>query len=149
MTTMSKTTEGGFLITKIHHLAGRIFSKKLKEFDIQINPGQGRILFALWRGDGISINELARRTALGKSTLTDMLDRLEESGYLLRTPSQRDRRKVLITLTEKTKRLYQNYTDVSILMSEIFYDGFSSGEISEFEEYLRRLLDNLMKCESE
>ena len=146
---MSKVTDGGFLITKIHHLAGRIFSKKLKEFDIQINPGQGRILFALWRGDGISINELARRTALGKSTLTDMLDRLEESGYLLRTPSQKDRRKILITLTEKTKRVHQKYNDVSILMSEIFYDGFSSGEISEFEEYLRRLLDNLVKYESE
>ncbi|MGY5854686.1 MAG: MarR family winged helix-turn-helix transcriptional regulator [Candidatus Thorarchaeota archaeon] len=146
---MSKITEGGFLITKIHHLAGRIFSKKLKEFDIQINPGQGRILFALWRGDGISINDLAGRTALGKSTLTDMLDRLEESGYLQRTPSQKDRRKTLITLTEKTARLHQKYNDVSILMSEVFYDGFSSGEISEFEEYLRRLLDNLMKCESE
>jgi DNA-binding MarR family transcriptional regulator len=149
MITVDKITEGGFLITKIHHLAGRIFSKKLKEFDIQINPGQGRILFALWRGDGISINELAKRTALGKSTLTDMLDRLEENGFLCRTPSQDDRRKILITLTEKTTRLHQKYNDVSILMSEVFYDGFSSGEISNFEEYLRRLLDNLVKCESE
>ncbi|MGY5874138.1 MAG: MarR family transcriptional regulator [Candidatus Thorarchaeota archaeon] len=146
---MSKITDGGFLITKIHHLTGRVFSKKLKEFDIQINPGQGRILFALWRGDGISINDLARRTALGKSTLTDMLDRLEESGYLLRTPSRKDRRKILITLTEKTKRLHQKYNDVSLLMSEIFYDGFNTGEISEFEEYLGRLLDNLVKYESE
>ena len=149
MTKMSKITEGGFLITKIHHLAGRIFSKKLKEVDIQINPGQGRILFALWRGDGISINDLAIRTALGKSTLTDMLDRLEDSGYLIRTPSKKDRRKILITLTEETKKLHQKYNDVSILMSEITYDGFSSEEITEFEDYLRRVLDNLVKYESE
>ncbi|MHA2240550.1 MAG: hypothetical protein ACXACE_02995 [Candidatus Thorarchaeota archaeon] len=45
MSDMSKIREGGFLISKIHHLSGRIFAKMLREHDIEISPGQGRIIF--------------------------------------------------------------------------------------------------------
>jgi DNA-binding MarR family transcriptional regulator len=140
-----RITEGGFLITKIHHLAGRIFSRKLKEYDIEISPGQGRILFALWRNDGISIMELAKRTSLGKSTLTDMLDRLADTEYLKRVPSQSDRRKTLVMLTEKTKKLHQKYTDVSREMTELTYRNFEDDEITAFEGYLERVLKNLVE----
>ena len=99
---MTSLKEGGFLIAKIHQLSGRIFAKKLKRYQInQINPAQGRILFSLWQKDNISINELANKTALGNSTLTSMLDRLERSGYIKRVPSRKDRRKILIQRTEK------------------------------------------------
>jgi DNA-binding MarR family transcriptional regulator len=96
--------QGGFLISKIHQLSGRIFAKKLKEHAIEINPSQGRILFVLWQNDGISIRELAQKTALEKSTLTSMLDRLEEAGYLKRRPSPEDRRKLLYSSLQKINK---------------------------------------------
>ena len=99
--------QGGFLLAKVHHLAGRIFTRMLKAHGItEINPAQGRILFALWQEDGISIHALARRTALGKSTLTSMLDRLERLGFIRRERDAQDRRKILIWRTEKD-RAYQ------------------------------------------
>lgn len=141
---MEKQTEGGFLIAKIHHQAGRILSRKLKEHNLdELNPGQGRILFVLWRQDGIPIQELAKKTSLGKSTLTTMLDRLEKAGYLRRVPSGEDRRKIIIKLTKKDRKYQDVYAEVSNEMSELFYDGFSAGEIKEFENYLRRILANL------
>jgi DNA-binding MarR family transcriptional regulator len=143
-----KQSEGGFLITKIHHLGGRVFSKKLREHGIEISPGQGRILFALWRDDGISIAELARRTRLSKSTLTEMLDRLEESGHLIRTHSTSDRRMILVDLTDKTKKMQGKYSEVSQEMIEIFYRGFQTKEIAEFESSLKRVLENLVTFES-
>ncbi|MFW9965650.1 MAG: MarR family winged helix-turn-helix transcriptional regulator [Candidatus Thorarchaeota archaeon] len=138
-----EVSEGGFLITKVHHLSSRIFSKKLKEHGIEISPGQGRILFALWRDDGIPIRELASRTQLGKSTLTDMLDRMAADGLVERTPYDVDRRKTLVHLTAKTKKLHQKYMDVSVEMTEIFYHGFTEEDIESFEEYLSRVLANL------
>ena len=145
---MKKLTEGGFLITKIHHLAGRIFFRMLKEYGLgDINPGQGRILFALWKEDGIPIQELARRTQLGKSTLTSMLDRLEQAGLLRRIPSKKDRRKILIKVTEKQREMQRAYEDVSLEMARLFYQGFSMTEIEKFEEYLKRILDNLVEGE--
>ncbi len=145
---MKQLREGGFLIAKIHQLAGRIFAKILKDYRLdEINPAQGRILFALWNQDGISIQELSKKTSLGKSTLTSMLDRLEGTGYLRRIPSDDDRRKVIIKLTEKDRGLREMYGRVSDKMIKLFYHGFTSREIDEFERYLKRILANLKAAE--
>jgi DNA-binding MarR family transcriptional regulator len=138
-----KLRRGGYLIAKVHQTSGRLFSKILRENDIEFNPAQGRILFALWEGDGIPIQELARRTQLGKSTLTSMLDRLEGSGYIRRRPSSKDRRSVLVELTEKDAQLRSKYARVSKDMTDLFYRGFSPEEIEEFEGYLERILVNI------
>ena len=134
---------GGFLISKIHQISGRIFSKKLKEYKIEINPGQGRILFALWEKDGISIQELAQKTSLGKSTLTSMLNRLEKAEYIQLKRSSKDDRKKIITLTEKDKQLHEKYEELSKEMNQLFYNGFSNKEIDIFEQYLEKALKNL------
>ncbi|MHC4618657.1 MAG: MarR family winged helix-turn-helix transcriptional regulator [Planctomycetota bacterium] len=145
---MKRQRQGGFLIAKIHQLAGRIFARKLKEYDIEINPAQGRIMFVLWRHDGIAINELARKTQLRKSTLTSMLDRLEEAGYLMRVPSEKDRRKIQIRRTEKDKAMEAKYVEVSREMTRLFYKGFSRSEIDRFETDLAKVLNNLTEFEA-
>lgn len=141
---------GGFLMSKIHQLSGRVFARKLKEHGIeQINPAQGRILFVLWQQDGIPIRELGRRTSLGKSTLTSMLDRLEQAGHLVRAPSPDDRRTILIHLTEKDRAMQATYDRVSDEMNDIYYDGFEQAEIERFETALGRILANLERAEEE
>ena len=141
---MSIERQGGFLISKIHRLSGRIFSRMLKEYDIEINPAQGRIMFVLWREDGIPIRELAQRTSLGKSTLTSMLDRLEAAGYIMRIRSEADRRVILVKRTAKDKAVQATYERVSEAMGNIYYHGLTEGEIDEFEHVLERILDNLI-----
>lgn len=146
---MKRQRQGGFLIAKIHQLAGRIFNRMLKDHGItEINTAQGRIMFVLWRNDGIAISELAAKTGLGKSTLTSMLDRLEEAGFLYRTPSRSDRRQVLIFRTEKDKSFEREYVEVSQEMTRLFYRGFTDQEIVRFEGDLERILDNLTSAES-
>ena len=144
-----RTSEGGFLITKIHHLGQRIFSQILQEYEIEIGPGQGRVIFTLWKEDGISMSEIAARTSLGKSTLTETIDRLEEAGYIERIPSSTDRRVSLIQMTETTEKLQPKFQHVSGIMRDIFYKGFTIHEIEKFEETLRHILHNLEEYEGE
>ncbi|MDH4209836.1 MAG: MarR family transcriptional regulator [candidate division WOR-3 bacterium] len=146
---MKRQRHGGFLIAKIHQLAGRIFSRKLRDNGIELNPAQGRIMFALWHTSRIPINELARRTSLGKSTLTSMLDRLESSGYVSRIQCRDDRRIILIERTEKDKTFEKKYTEVSQDMTRLFYVGFSKQEIGQFEDDLQRIFDNLLANEKD
>jgi MarR family transcriptional regulator, organic hydroperoxide resistance regulator len=146
---MKQLRKGGFLIAKIHQASGRVFTRKLKQHNLDsINPAQGRILFVLWEKDGISIQKLAQKTSLGKSTLTSMLDRLEEAGQVKRVPSGDDRRKIHIWLTEKDKKLRSAYNTVSTEMTALFYQGFGAREISAFEDYLGRVLVNLESAEN-
>ena len=142
MSKQNGVTKGGFVLSQIHHLSKRIFNKILKEHNIEINPGQGRILFVLWREDNLSIQEIGQRTSLGPSTLTGMLDRMEEAELLERQAHPKDRRKQVICLTQKTKNMNKKYLEVSRLMAEIMYEGLSKEEITLFESFLDRIHAN-------
>jgi DNA-binding MarR family transcriptional regulator len=142
---MEDQHEGGFLIAKIHQITNRMFTQMLKEYGIkELNPGQGRILFALWQEDDVSIRELSKKTQLTKSTLTTMLDRLENADFLKRGSDKNDRRIIKVKLSEKSKKLQKKYVDVSKKMTDVFYGTFTEEEIDQFEEYLRRILNNLI-----
>ena len=146
---MMSQRAGGFLITQIHHLGRRVFTELLRKQEIEIGPGQGRILFALWQKDGVPINDLVERTLLRKSTLSELLDNLEKAGFVRREQSEEDRRKILIRLTERTQKLQKVYINLSIEMTKLFYNGFTDEEIDEFEAFLQRILDNLLPHDSE
>ncbi len=145
---MKNQRQGGFLMSQIHLVGGRIFAQKLQKYQIEINPAQGRIMFVLWSNDGIPINELAKKTSLAKSTLTSMLDRLEEAGHLVRAPSKDDRRQILVYRTEKDRAWQETYVQVSQEMNRLYYRGFEESEVDALEDYLRRILDNLIEYES-
>jgi DNA-binding MarR family transcriptional regulator len=143
---MKKLRQGGFLMAKVHQTAGRIFNKLLKKDQIEeINSAQGRILFVLWEKDNIPISELSKKTQLEKSTLTSMLDKLENDGFIIRLPSKEDRRKILIQRTEKDKQFQEKYLAISDEMNNLFYKNFSELEIDLFEKSLQKILDNLIK----
>lgn len=137
-------SQGGFLISRIKQVGGRVFERILSEKNIDaFNGPQGRILYVLWQKDGIPINELSRETGLAVTSLTSMLDRMETAGLICRDRGDRDRRKVLIFLTETAKGLEREYNEVSEEIGNIYYKGFSEEEIEQAESYLRRILNNV------
>lgn len=146
---LANKTNGGFLISKIKQIQGRVFEKLLDEHGIsEFNGAQGRILFVLWEKDGITVSELSQKTGLAKTTLTSMLDRLEEMGHIQRTSSPTDRRALKIVLTPEARMLEDKYNSVSDEMNDIFYGGFNDEEILAFETYLGKVLKNLLKKEN-
>lgn len=136
--------QGGFLITRIKQVGGRVFERILSEKNIDaFNGPQGRILYVLWQGDGVPIRTLSKETGLAMTTLTSMLDRMEASNLIYRERGHKDRRKILIFLTEEAKGLERDYDEVTQEISQIYYKGFSEAEIVQLEQYLQRILNNV------
>jgi DNA-binding MarR family transcriptional regulator len=147
---MAGLRKGGFLLAKVHQLAGRVFTRFLKERDLDaINPAQGRILFVLWEAGEIPIHELAKRTSLGKSTLSSMLDRLETGGYVQRRMALKDRRTVLVCSTKKDEIFRKAFVAVSKQMTELWYRGLSEADRDHFEKTLKHILANLESAEQD
>ena len=141
---MEKLSEGGFLISKIHQLSGRIFAQLLKDFNInELTPAQGRIMFPLWRQKNLTFQDLLEKTLLSKSTLSKMLSNLEKIGFVKRIQSKDDKRTILIQLSKDSKTFQERYIEVSKEMTKIFYNKFTDKEILSFENYLMRILENL------
>lgn len=137
-------TKGGFLISRIKQVGTRLFDRMLADADIDaFNGAQGRILYVLWGQDGITISQLSAQTSLANTTLTSMLDRMEASGLIRREPSPKDRRALLIRLTDKARSLQAAYDRISQQMNERYYEGFTAAEVRQFEAYLQRVLSNL------
>ena len=137
-------TQGGYLISRIHQVGGRLFDKLLNEADIDaFNGAQGRILYVLWQEDGVSISEIAQRTGLANTTLTSMLDRMAEAELIRREAVPGDRRRQRIVLTEKARALQADYERISQRMNELYYAGFTQEEYARLEGYLLRILSNV------
>lgn len=137
-------TCGGFLISQIHQLGGRIFDKILKGSAVdEFNGPQGRILYVLWENGNLTITQIGKLTSLANTTLTSMLDRMEASGLVTRTPDLNNRRQIVISTTDKAEALRDVYDCVSNQTNEIFYHDFTEDEIIFFENTLRRILNNL------
>ncbi len=137
-------TRGGFLISQIKQIQGRIFGRLLTDAGIdEFNGAQGHILYVLWQEDNLPIVELGRRTGLAKTTLTGMLDRMESQGHITRCYDVKDRRKIRIRLTDSARRLEDKYNQVSDEMSRLFYQGFTDDEILKLDAGLEKILKNL------
>ena len=137
-------------MSRIRHLSGRIWERMLKESGIDIfNGPQGRILYVLWEHDQLTITEIGQLTSLAKTTLTSMLDRMEERGLIKRIPDKKNRRQIFISVTEKAMDYREKYDEISQRMNKIFYAGFTEEEVMDFDNQLRKILKNLKKAEKE
>ena len=136
--------QGGFLISKIKQIGGRKFDKILQQKNIDaFNGAQGKILYVLWQGGKMTATEISKKSGLAKTTLSAMLARMDEQGLIAMEESATDKRSVCISLTDKAAALKEEYDAVTREIENIYYKGFTDGEVEQFESYLKRILVNL------
>lgn len=99
------------------------------------------VMLALWETDEVPISTLVKRLGLNTNTLTPLLKRMEEAGLILRTRSKVDERSVIISLTDKGSKLYDEAQNIP---REI-QNSLAEEQLSE-EDYLalRDQLDRLI-----
>ena len=66
----------------------------------------------LWEKDGISVSEIGSRLMLDNGTLSPMLKKMEQAGYIERKRSKDDDRVVIISLTEKGRDLQKKAREI-------------------------------------
>ena len=134
-----------FINVRMTYPNGNIGLKNITAF----NGEQGRILHVLWENDRISNRELSKKSGLAMSSLTTMLERMEEKKLLIRKFCPTDKRKSLIFLTDYAKSLKSEYDEISDKMTEISFEGISDEERLAFEATLEKVLYNFEKAEQE
>ena len=107
-----------------------VHSKYLHKYYGLSGP-QLNILKELSEIDDIPTGQLARKVSLSQATVTDILDRLEERGLVIRQRSSFDKRRVYIQITEKGKSIILKNPS---LMKEDFILQFN--ELEEWEQTL-------------
>lgn len=74
-------------------------------------------LLVLWEKDGITVSEVGQRVQLDSGTLSHLLKRLEQAGFISRLrDTGHDERRVIIRLTEAGRELERRATGVPAAM---------------------------------
>ena len=63
------------------------------------------VLMVLWEKDGQPVNDIAHRLFLETNTVTPLLQRMEKQGIIVRQRGQEDKRRQMITLTQKGRAM--------------------------------------------
>ncbi|WP_438318701.1 MarR family winged helix-turn-helix transcriptional regulator [Sporosarcina sp. FA9] len=99
------------LCFSVYETAGeftKLYSSVLKPFGLTYP--QYLVLLALWERDGITMKELGEQLGLGTGTLTPMISRMQGNGWLSKTRSTDDERKVYVSLEKKAYKEKSNIT---------------------------------------
>ncbi|WP_246880353.1 MarR family winged helix-turn-helix transcriptional regulator [Sporosarcina sp. 6E9] len=115
----------------------KLYTSVLKPFGLTYP--QYLVLLALWERDGITMKELGEQVDLGTGTLTPMIARMQENGWLRKDRSTEDQRRVYVMLQEKAYVERSNITQQ--VMQEIQLCQIS---LTEYDELMARL-DELNK----
>ena len=70
------------------------------------------VFLVLWERDGCTVGELCDKLMLDNGTLSPLLKKMQQAGYIERTRSASDDRVVVITLTEAGRALQELAKDV-------------------------------------
>jgi DNA-binding MarR family transcriptional regulator len=87
--------------------AGELYTKELNK-KYQVSAPQLNCLLALYENGPLSPSQIARHIMVRSSTVTGIIDRLEQKGLVRRTRVSPDRRVITIELTEAGQHLAQN-----------------------------------------
>lgn len=102
----------GFLLSKCHQKAFQIFREKLSLHNL--TPPQFAALAFLWKKDGQSQIQLGTAMEMDRTTISGVIDRLENQGLVNRRHDPEDRRVFMIYLTEAGRELEHTLPRLSL-----------------------------------
>lgn len=120
----------------------RLFDERVR--GLGLTGPQARLLLSLERYPHENQAFYAERLEIEPITLTRIVDRLEEDGWIERRTDPADRRARILHLTDKSRGIVSRLTaNVEALFEEML-DGFDPGERVMFATLLSRIAANIV-----
>jgi MarR family transcriptional regulator, transcriptional regulator for hemolysin len=137
--------EGVFKLGFLIHSAGRLLRKRFEEraSGHGLSAAQWRLLFRLMKEEGVAQAKLAEFLEIEPISVSRLLDRMEEGGWIERQPSPQDRRVRMVFPSAKARALYDSIQDVVAEVYEEALDGVSDADRAALSRALERLVTNL------
>lgn len=131
------------LISKVRDSANNFITTEMNNWGIKgLAPSHGDILFALLNNEKLTMKELAEKIDKDKSTVTVLVNKLIDKGYVVKTRDVADSRVISVTLTEKGKGLKPMFDSISQDLLSVVYRDISENERDELLKTLIKIKNN-------
>jgi pimeloyl-ACP methyl ester carboxylesterase/DNA-binding MarR family transcriptional regulator len=132
------------LIARVTEAANAFLQEDLRRSGHgQLVPIYGDVFHVLFLYDRIYMQDLAVRIRRDKSTVTTLVTRLEELGYVRRERCPDDGRRIFVSLTDLGHSLKPQFDRISRRLFQTAFAGISPQERGQLAQILSRVQDNL------
>lgn len=132
------------LASRITESANRLIVKELEARGVRgIVPSHGGILSLLFTGERHTMRELAEKIHRTKPTVTVLVDKLVDLGYVAKEKSPEDSRVTYLQLTDAGRALQPIMAAVSAQLNAVVYAGLSEAEAELVERLLEKIKHNI------
>ncbi|HJB82997.1 MAG TPA: MarR family transcriptional regulator [Candidatus Mediterraneibacter intestinavium] len=133
----------GFMIKQINNVYEKDLNERLRT--IGITASQCAVLDYLFHTskEEVSQRDVERALNLKNPTVTGLLKRLDEKGYILCVPNASDKRKKNIYLTEKAYDIQRRMENDRRKLDRELTRGMTKREVAALRKNLEKLLYNI------
>lgn len=133
----------GFMFKQINNVYEKEFNNQLRT--IGITASQCAVLDYLFVSSKEEVNQrdIEKALSLRNPTVTGLLKRLDEKGFILSVPSNKDKRCKNIYLTEKAYDIRRRMDMDRKKLDKMLTIGMNKKEIAALEKMLGRVLYNI------
>ena len=132
----------GFIIANLFNDYTNYMNSYLKKMDLTLS--QTRVLLVLALNNGVSIDYLAEKANIGKSSVTKSVKILEKKGFLTKEIDSEDNRRKVVKITKKGKEIQNAALQINDEIEESIISKIGENEIKTLKKQLIAL-DELIK----
>ena len=131
------------------YAASKEIIKRYKPFldELDLTYTQYITMMVLWDKKEMNVKELGKFLFLDSGTLTPLLKKLEQKGYITRTRMEKDERNVLIKITVQGEKLKENALKIPAAMSRCV--NLSEADAKKLYVLLYKVLAGFTENQSE
>ena len=110
----------------------------LKPWGLTFSRYEVLVLLHFSRNGSLPLGKMGDRLMLHQASITNLVDRLEDQGYLRRVPHPTDRRTTLAELTDEGRALIGDATE-AVVAARVGLADLSDDDADQLHRILRRL----------
>ncbi len=138
---MSDTNDKpGHLARRFQQIAVAIFHAEVEEAGYDLTPVQYAALATINAQSGIDQATLAGLIAYDRTTITGVVDRLEQKGLVVRQANSRDRRARALQITDEGRRILRGIEPAVEAAQRTMLRGLTAGEAETLLRLLRKAI---------
>ncbi|MBQ2087027.1 MAG: MarR family transcriptional regulator [Selenomonas sp.] len=116
-----------------------------RQTQVPLPLNQFGVLCALMDTQGLAIIDLSRQLNISKQQMTNVIEKLLTAGYVSKNPDPKDRRRFVVTISDKGEKLLADHMEQFRQRFEIHARNLTTDERQELASILRRYYELINK----
>lgn len=132
------------ILSETYQAFERLSGRHVRE--LGLTPAQFDVIATLGNTPGMTSKALGRATLITKGTLTGVVDRLVERGFVERVVPPEDRRSVIVRLTEAGDAEFRRVFYEHVAYCRRAFVGYEAADFDALDAHLVRMRDGFLSA---